>query len=314
MNKICILGGLGHIGSGLTQYLTRKYPDMEITVVDNLSTLKNHSLLGIASRIKSFVEIDVRDPQIFNVLQNQDLVLHLAAMTRAYNNFDLKNLSEHNLGSTRSVLKFCEQLKIPIIFVSSSKVFDDHEGDVTETTIVRQPENLYAKTKLEEESIVLSYEKGFVLRLGTIYGISPGMQFHTMMNRFCWNAINSFPIPIWSNSLNSNSPLLYLNHLIRVFEKLFLDTISLKDFRILHCVSENISPLDVFYKIKKVFPDSTYDVLEVPFATRSKSLNMLSSYNYQNEYEGDSIPNYLENVKDLYTSDHFNWSTFYKSL
>ena len=107
LNKICILGGLGHIGSGLTQYLTRKYPIMEITVIDNLSTSKHHSLLGITKRIKSFVELDARDPSIFKVLQNQDIVLHLAAMNKAYDISGLKILSEHNIDSTKSILKFC---------------------------------------------------------------------------------------------------------------------------------------------------------------------------------------------------------------
>ena len=59
----------------------------------------------------------------------------------------------------------------------------------------------------------------------------------------------------------------------------------------------DISPREILRKIEKVFPDSSFHTLEVPFATRSKNLNMLSLYNHQSKIMDDTILNYLEDMK-----------------
>ena len=100
--KICILGGLGHIGSGLVRYLLAKYPTLQITIIDNFSTGKYHSLFGQFHLLDRLVELDVRDDSLEKYILGQDIVLHLAAITKAYDFADIEYLFDHNLASTKN--------------------------------------------------------------------------------------------------------------------------------------------------------------------------------------------------------------------
>ena len=49
MKKIFITGGAGFIGSNIIEYVSNKYPDVEITIYDNLSN-------GKLNFIESFIK------------------------------------------------------------------------------------------------------------------------------------------------------------------------------------------------------------------------------------------------------------------
>ena len=55
------------------------------------------------------------------------------------------------------------------------------------------PQSPYARCKLKEENYIKKIfkskqinDKFNILRFGTIFGYSPGMRFHTAVNKFCW--------------------------------------------------------------------------------------------------------------------------------
>jgi nucleoside-diphosphate-sugar epimerase len=81
------------------------------------------------------------------------------------------------------------------------------------------PQSPYAESKLMEEQAIQSAAshglQGVVLRLGTIHGISPGMRFHTAVNRFCFQAANNKPLTVWKTALNQYRPYLSLNDACR---------------------------------------------------------------------------------------------------
>ena len=50
--------------------------------------------------------------------------------------------------------------------------------------------------------------KGVSCRFGTIFGASPGMRFHTAVNKFCWQAVMGQPITVWSTAYDQKRPYL----------------------------------------------------------------------------------------------------------
>jgi nucleoside-diphosphate-sugar epimerase len=71
---------------------------------------------------------------------------------------------------------------------------------------------------MEEQAIQDAASKGLqgvVLRLGTIHGISPGMRFHTAVNRFCFQTANNMPLTVWKTALHQHRPYLALDDACR---------------------------------------------------------------------------------------------------
>ena len=77
----------------------------------------------------------------------------------------------------------------------SLQAFMETKSIVDESCEVKdlKPQSPYAETKLKEEKLIKDLVssnqlKAIICRFGTIYGISPGMRFHTAVNKFCWQA------------------------------------------------------------------------------------------------------------------------------
>ena len=49
-----------------------------------------------------------------------------------------------------------------------------------------------------------------ILRLGTIYGFSEGIRFHTAINKFCLQACMRVPLTVWKTAYNQKRPYLSL--------------------------------------------------------------------------------------------------------
>ena len=56
-----------------------------------------------------------------------------------------------------------------------------------------------------------------ILRFGTIFGISPGMRFHTAVNKFCFQASIGEPLTVWRTAYDQMRPYLYLNDAMKAF-------------------------------------------------------------------------------------------------
>lgn len=223
--NVLITGGLGHIGS----YLIRNLPNIlgtdSIYVVDSLRTQRYVSLFNLPRSTKiTFHEKDVAslNSKDLNAMEPIDCVIHLAAITDASGTVGLRDeLIENNFGSTKHIVSLCADLNIPIIYPSSTSVYGSQNSLVDETCTELLPQSPYAESKLMEETIVKSAcaqgLKGVVLRLGTIHGTSPGMRFHTAVNRFCFQAANGLPITVWKTALHQKRPYLALEDASRAF-------------------------------------------------------------------------------------------------
>lgn len=214
--KIVITGGLGHIGS---QLINRIPADSQIVVIDSLETQRYISLFKIEpDRTIKFIQADIRDKGLINHpdLKHTDVVIHLAAQNEALkfvNSIEL--FRKLNFESTVAASQIAERYGAKLIFPSTTSVYSKSGTDLTETENPLMPKGTYAQVKLQEEQYLLNRlsqgHKLQIFRLGTIYGVSPGMRFHTAVNSFCFNHALNLPLTVWGDALNQSRPYLALD-------------------------------------------------------------------------------------------------------
>ena len=275
--KIVVTGALGHIGSRLIRDLPKHFPDCEIVMVDNMFTQRYSSLfnLPVEGNYK-FLEDDITQIDLNKLLVGVHVVIHLAAITDAAASFGNAELVEkNNFNSTKQLAEACADKGIRLITLSSTSVYGTQAGVVDEncTEDELQPQSPYAVTKLKEERLVkkLVKEKGLkagIYRFGTIFGDSPGMRFHTAVNKFCWQASLGQPITVWTTAYEQKRPYLELGDACNAMAYIICN--DLFDGRVYNVLSKNAKVSQIVDIIREFRPD-----LEVIFVD-NKIMNQLS--------------------------------------
>jgi len=217
---IVVTGSLGHIGSRLIREI-----DEEVVIIDNLCTQAYYSLFNL-SRCK-FIQEDIMSADLYSLFNGADAVIHLAAIVDPESSYYQRELVERvNVEGTRKVAEACIESNCPMVFASTTSVYGVQAEEVDEKCINLKPQSPYAESKIKSEWILdrLGNEglRYIVLRMGTIFGISPGMRFHTAVNKFCFQAAIGEPITVWRTAMNQNRPYLDITDMIRAV-RLILD-------------------------------------------------------------------------------------------
>lgn len=293
--KIVVTGALGHIGSCLIRELPKHFDDLEIIMIDNLSTQRYCSLFNLPDNVKySFIEKDVKVVDWPSILQsNISVVIHLSALTDAAGTADKpEQVQQNNFEATKLIAEACLKSNIPLIFPSSTSVYGSQSALVNEECIDLLPQSPYAECKIKEESYINGLcKKGLktaILRLGTIYSISPGMRFHTAVNKFCWQAVMEQPITVWETALNQKRPYLDLQDCCSAI--IWLIQNKLYSGQLYNIVSNNFTVKNVIDEIKihkpnlviqlvqhKIMNQLSYEVLSDKFCSTGYSFKGLLS-------------------------------------
>src|SRR5262249_26310726 len=160
------------------------------------------------------------------------------------------------------------------IHLSSTSVYGTQKTTVSEDCSAEElkPQSPYAVTKLKEEDLVLSLTKSglkaVVCRFGTIFGASPGMRFHTAVNKFCWQAVMRQPLSVWRTAYDQKRPYLDLGDAVRAIP--YIIEHDLFDGRVYNVLTLNATVRDIVDTIRQFVPD-----LEVSFVD-SPIMNQLS--------------------------------------
>jgi len=222
MKTILITGGLGHIGSALINNIKDN-----IIVVDDFSSQRYCSLFNNKKRFK-FIDkkfINLSLDEIMDV----DVVVHLAAITDASESFKkAKKVYKINVTETAKFFKNIynnTNVKL-IVFPSSTSVYGKASEIMYENDININPQSPYAESKIEIENVLKNLQRNshrkdigyIVFRFGTIFGISPGMRFHTAINKFCYQAVFGKPLTVWIENYEHYRPYLGINDAVEVIK------------------------------------------------------------------------------------------------
>lgn len=282
MKRLVITGALGHIGSKLIHSL-KPEQFKEVRLIDNLSTQRFASLFNLPQRVKfSFFEDDICQANLDKYFKDIDVVIHLAAITDAALSFQRpKEVERVNFYGTKRVAQACIKNKSKLIFPSTTSVYGVQEGSVDEDCrkCDLKPQSPYATSKLKAEQLLIRLGKKnnlkfIICRLGTIFGFSIGMRFHTAVNKFIWQASLGKPITVWRTAIHQKRPYLDLNDAIKAM--FYIIEKPLFDKQIYNIVTVNSTVSEIVAIIRKSIPDIKIDYVE------SKIMNQLN-YTVSNE-------------------------------
>ena len=275
--KIAITGALGHIGSRLIRELPLHFSNVDIVMIDNIATQRYSSLLGLPDAGRyHFIEGDVTNMELGSVFSRADVVIHLAALTDAAGSFDHPEEMERvNYSATKRVAEACVLARVPLIHASSTSVYGTQKDAVDEECGSEDinPQSPYAEAKRNEEILIadLCANRGLhamSFRFGTIFGTSPGMRFHTAVNKFCWQAVMQTPLTVWKTAYEQKRPYLDLSDAVSAIA--FVIDNQLFDGRIYNAVTVNATVHEVVDQIRRQLPDVTVDFVA------SRIMNQLS--------------------------------------
>ncbi|MBI4333589.1 MAG: NAD(P)-dependent oxidoreductase [Chloroflexi bacterium] len=212
MTNVLVTGGLGAVGRPLCQELRRR--GHRVWISD-----RTHS------HESDYVRCDVGEfHQVENLFGKApfEYVYHLAAEFGRYNGEDFyETLWKTNAIGVKNMLRMQERLKFKMIFTSSSEVYGDYRGvmteDVMEKAAVRQM-NDYAMTKWVNEMQILNSADMFGtetvrVRLFNTYG--PGEYYSEYRSAIClfiFRALHNMPYVVYTGHTRTSS---YIDDTVR---------------------------------------------------------------------------------------------------
>ena len=275
--KIIVTGATGHIGSFVVRYLAMQFPSAEIVMLDNMMTQRFCALFNLPRTADyRFLEVDVTAIDLRPIFEGAHAVIHLAAITDAAASFDrAEQVEANNYQATLKVAEACVETGARLLSMSSTSVYGTTKNFVAEDCPPEEinPQSPYAITKLKEERLVqeLCATRGLravSCRLGTIFGASRGMRFHTAVNKFCWQAVMGTSITVWSTAMDQKRPYLDLVDASRAIS--FIINEDLFDSRVYNVLTLNATVRDIVETIQAYIPD-----LKIEFVD-NRIMNQLS--------------------------------------
>ncbi len=209
MVRALVTGAAGFIGSHLTERLLAQGAD--VVAVDSFTDnyprwLKQLNLAGSSRQAScSFVEGDLLELDLAELLQGVDLVFHQAAWpgVRASWGSAFDGYTRNNVLATQRLLEAARQARLAkFVYASSSSVYGDSERYPTGETTLPRPISPYGVTKLAAEHLCFLYWRRsklpvVSLRYFTVYGPRqrPDMAFHI----FIRNLLTGDPIEVFGD-------------------------------------------------------------------------------------------------------------------
>ena len=242
--RLLITGACGHIGSALIRARWLNAFE-EVILVDSMVSKRYSSLFSLPADVNfTFLEQDFI--HLPSSLFSDDLtVIHLAAITDATQSVSREEETWYvnNIGTKVLAIR-CAAAGSKLIFPSTTSVYGSQAEEVDETCEELAPQSPYAASKLAAEKYLQWARepeglKCCILRLGTIVGWSWGIRFHTVANKFVWQACKKEPLTVWNTAWTQQRPYLSLKDADRLIR--FVCDEDIFDGQIYNAVSDNLT-------------------------------------------------------------------------
>jgi nucleoside-diphosphate-sugar epimerase len=264
--RIVVIGGAGYIGSVLTgQLLDAGY---QVDVFDALR-FGDMGLSRYRDRVAlRLIQGDIRDIRAMTAcIKNAHGVVLLAALVgEPACDVDPDETVDINLIATKAVAEAARYYRIPrFVFASTDSVYGIREGIMKEDS-EKNPISLYARLKLQaEEEIMGLHQDDFqptVLRMATIYGLSPRMRFDLIINILTLHAVSKGEITIMGGK--QWRPLVHVSDAARAYATALsapLDKVGGQCFNV-GSNEQNYQVGTLGELVKEVCPEITVNTIE----------------------------------------------------
>ncbi len=234
MRNIIITGGLGFIGSNLSDFLLKKkYKVLNIDKASYASNLYNIKKFRNHKNYK-FIKNDLSDSKkIYKIINRYKpvCIFHLAAETHVDRSIDSpKNFIKSNIVATFNLLEAFRKYskknkKNKLIHVSTDEVYGNVLNGRSLENNSYMPSSPYAASKASSDHLVFSYIKTYkipaiITNCSNNYG--PNQHPEKLIPKLIYNIINNISLPIYGKGINSREWIYVKDHceaLLRVFYK-----------------------------------------------------------------------------------------------
>lgn len=268
-HSVLVTGGAGYIGSHLCRLLLRE--GHKVTVVDKFmfgdSSIK--TLQYFYPDQFKMISADIRNnDSIESAIIGHDTIVHLAAIVGdPACSVRVDEAVEVNYEATKALANSADSMGVDhFIFASTCSVYGASEQWLDETSKVK-PISLYGQTKMNSEKFLLSERfenlKVAVLRLGTVFGLSPRMRFDLVVNYLTQKAIIDGEVHIFGG--NQWRPFVHVRDVAGAFARFVqIDNWENIAGNIFNVGSDNnnYQIMELGNVLKTVFPWITVKVVE----------------------------------------------------
>ncbi len=259
--RVLVTGGAGYIGSILVDRLLND--GYKVIILDKLmfgvEPLK-HFLKDPNPNLAVIVGDIQNEDDVKRSLEDADAVIHLAAIVGDPACAADSDLAVNvNFNATVRLADLCKRSKIRrFVFASTCSVYGAGRTETLDEDAVVNPVSLYAETRLYGERGILSLaDKTFspvLLRLGTIFGLSPRMRFDIIINYLTQKAMLEKKISIFGG--DQWRPLLHVADAARAFQVAMESPLEKVDKQIFNVGLANLQIKEIGDIIQKNIPEA----------------------------------------------------------
>ncbi len=274
MANVLVTGCKGVIGTGLTRTLRALGHEV-------------HGIDLFHAPDENYTRCDVADyRQLERAIGTPDYVYHTAAEFGRWNGEDYyEQLWRTNAIGTKNLIRLQEQRRFRLIHFSSSEVYGDFAGVMSEDTLDQVPIrqlNDYAMTKWVNEMQIGNSRMQFgtesvIVRLFNTYG--PGETFHPYRSvnaRFCHSAVRGLPITVYRGHCRTST---YLSDTCNTLVNIISNFVPGETYNIGGCHYHDIETLaDIIWELTGADRSLiTYADAE-PMTTRLKRVDVMKAH------------------------------------
>jgi lipopolysaccharide/colanic/teichoic acid biosynthesis glycosyltransferase/nucleoside-diphosphate-sugar epimerase len=200
---VLVTGGAGYVGSWLVRKLLDR--DYRVRVLDSF-LYGDQGLREIASHPRlQVIEGDIRHlSTVARAAKGVSGVIALAALVGdAACDLDPEETLATNFESVRLLADVCRRHEVPrLVFASSCSVYGANSELVLNEGSWLNPVSLYARTRIQSEEALLRYDDlgVVILRLATVFGLSPRMRFDLLVNTLTLHAVANRKMLVFGGS------------------------------------------------------------------------------------------------------------------
>ena len=203
MAKYLVTGGLGFVGSHLSEELVNQGHD--ITILDNLSNGQLSNISKIKDKVTVYIaQVEQLQSTIFN--DQFDGVFHLATAPRSSSLTDPMRDIESNCKGMIAVLELAKNHGAKVVFTSNSGIYGSSvDGSAINESSVNNPTTPYDANKLVSEYYSKIYYnihgvKSALVRFATVYGerqkVNEKLNWRPLVATFVKNVVNDESVKI----------------------------------------------------------------------------------------------------------------------
>lgn len=263
--KILVTGGAGYIGSTLTRQLLRK--GNFVVVFDNLRFGGESAIDLLSEKNFRLIKGDIRNKKdVSSTLKNIESVVHLAALVgEPACKVNPKETEGINYKGAKIVCDLAKNAGVKrFIYISTCSNYgiSDAKHPATEQSAL-YPLSLYATTKIAAEKYVIGQaDNDFIaciLRLSTVYGISPRMRFDLLVNEIVRDAFLTNKVAIYQPL--AFRPFVHVSDAARaIFTCLEAPKAKIKG-QVFNVGSSNYQKQEIVKHIKKYIPQCREEII-----------------------------------------------------